>query len=111
MRYLHLVIALAAPLVSASACRPPKWIVGQTVQTSSGAVEGHAASTATEVSEYLGIPYAQPPVGSLRFQPPVRYSGKSKISGKNFVSASLWTWGSDRADSDNPGRRLFSIQH
>ncbi|EAQ84499.1 hypothetical protein CHGG_08513 [Chaetomium globosum CBS 148.51] len=84
MRYLHLVIALAAPLVAASACRPPKWRVGQPVQTSSGAVQGHAASTASEVSEYLGIPYAQPPVGALRFQPPVRYTGKGKIGGKSF---------------------------
>ncbi|KAH6617468.1 Alpha/Beta hydrolase protein [Chaetomium tenue] len=87
MRYLHLIIALAAPLVAASACRPPKWRVGQTVQTSSGAVEGHAASTASEVSEYLGIPYAQPPVRALRFQPPVRYNGKGKISGKSFGPA------------------------
>ncbi|KAK3291614.1 Alpha/Beta hydrolase protein [Chaetomium fimeti] len=87
MRCLPLIIALAAPLAAASACRPPKWTVGQTVHTSSGPVEGHAASTASEVSEYLGIPYAQPPVGSLRFQPPVRYTGETKISGKSFGAA------------------------
>ncbi|KAK4033356.1 Alpha/Beta hydrolase protein [Parachaetomium inaequale] len=87
MRSLDLLVALAAPLAAASACRPPKWTVGQTVQTSSGPVEGHAASVASGVSEYLGIPYAQPPVGSLRFQPPVRYSGTSKIDGKNFGPA------------------------
>ncbi|KAH6842381.1 Alpha/Beta hydrolase protein [Chaetomium sp. MPI-CAGE-AT-0009] len=87
MRCFPLILALAAPLVAASTCRPPKWTVGQTVQTTSGPVEGHAASTASEVSEYLGIPYAQPPVGSLRFQPPVRYSGKTKISGKSFGAA------------------------
>jgi hypothetical protein len=86
MRSLSLIIALAAPLAAASACRPPKWTVGQTVQTSSGPVEGHAASVASGVSEYLGIPYAQPPVGSLRFQPPVRYSGANKIDGRKFVS-------------------------
>jgi carboxylesterase type B len=55
------------------------------VQTTSGPVDGHAASVASGVSEYLGVPYAQPPVGSLRFQPPVRYNGTGKIDGKNFV--------------------------
>ena len=111
MRYLHLVIALAAPLVAASACRPPEWTVGQTVHTSSGAVEGHAASTASEVSEYLGIPYAQPPVGNLRFQPPVRYSGKGKIGGKSFVSASLPTQKLTVLTSTNLGGRMLPIQH
>jgi hypothetical protein len=92
MRSLSLIIALAAPLAAASVCRPPRWTVGQTVQTTSGPVEGHAASVASGVSEYLGIPYAQPPVGSLRFQPPVRYSAASKIDGKSFVSYSRGVW-------------------
>jgi hypothetical protein len=90
MRRLSLItIALAIPLASASVCRPPKWTVGQTVQTTSGPVDGHPASVASGVSEYLGIPYAQPPVGSLRFQPPVRYNGTKKIDGKNYVSFTL----------------------
>ncbi|KAK4245436.1 Alpha/Beta hydrolase protein [Corynascus novoguineensis] len=87
MRHLELIFALVAPLVAASACRPPKWSVGQTVHTTSGPVEGHAAPVAKEVSEYLGIPYALPPVGNLRFQPPVRYTGSSKIDGKTFGPA------------------------
>ncbi len=37
------------------------------VQTSSGPVQGLDHH---EVYEYLGIPYAQPPVGGLRWQPP-----------------------------------------
>ncbi|KAL2148983.1 hypothetical protein VTH82DRAFT_1669 [Thermothelomyces myriococcoides] len=66
---------------------PPKWPVGQTVKTTSGPVEGHAASVAKEVSEYLGIHYALPPVGDLRFQPPVRYNGSRKIVAKDFGPA------------------------
>lgn len=62
------------------------WNVGQAIETSSGRIIGHAASNATEVSEYLGIPFAQPPVGSLRFQPPVQYKGTSIINAAAFVS-------------------------
>ncbi|WYZ44121.1 hypothetical protein EsH8_VII_000557 [Colletotrichum jinshuiense] len=60
------------------------WTVGQAIETSSGRIIGHAASNATEVSEYLGIPFAQPPVGSLRFQPPVQYKGTSIINAAAF---------------------------
>ncbi|KAF9877562.1 carboxylesterase [Colletotrichum karsti] len=61
-----------------------RWTVGESVETSSGRVEGHSAADADQVSEYLGIPYAQPPVGSLRFQPPVKYAGSSTINGSAF---------------------------
>jgi Carboxylesterase family len=60
----------------------------KTVNTTSGPVSGHAASNSSaNVSEYLGIPYAQPPVGDLRFAPPVQYNGTSPINGTNFVSS------------------------
>lgn len=62
------------------------WVVGQTVSTTSGPVQGHAASEASEVSEYLGIPFAQPPTGRLRFEPPVAYNGSSTINGTDYVS-------------------------
>lgn len=62
------------------------WVVGQTVSTTSGPVQGHAASDASQVSEYLGIPFAQPPTGRLRFEPPVAYNGSSNINGTDYVS-------------------------
>ena len=80
---------LAASLAAAAArsdVRRDEWTVGRRVETTSGPVEGHAAPNATDVSEYLGIPYAKPPIDGLRFQPPVRYEGSSTINGTNFVS-------------------------
>lgn len=66
--------------------RASNWTVGQTVQTTSGPVRGHAAyDVTTEVSEYLGIPYAIPPVGDLRWTAPQRYNGSSTINGSLFV--------------------------
>jgi len=63
--------------------------VGAQIQTSSGVVSGHPASNASGVSEYLGIPFAQPPVGKLRFQPPVPLSSPSSVvNGSAFVSIS-----------------------
>lgn len=60
--------------------------VGSPVKTTSGLVHGHRAHNATTVSEYLGIPFAEPPVGPLRFAPPVRYHGKGDLSGNKHVS-------------------------
>ena len=54
--------------------------IGATVQTSSGAIVGHAARNRTRVSEYLGIPYAKPPLGDLRFAAPQDYAA-SQSSG------------------------------
>lgn len=56
--------------------------VGYPINTTSGLVSGHAAPNASTVSEYLGIPYAVPPLGELRFAPPVRYYGSGNLSGE-----------------------------
>ncbi|KAG9232100.1 putative carboxylesterase [Amylocarpus encephaloides] len=61
--------------------------VGQTVQTTSGPVKGHAATVKNTVSSYFGIPYAIPPVGALRFMPPIRYYGGSTLEGSKIGHA------------------------
>lgn len=58
--------------------------IGSTVNTTSGPVIGHPASDANQVSEYLGIPYAKPPSGQLRFEPPQPYNGNALINGSSF---------------------------
>ena len=78
-------IATDAPLHGAVARQNARWKVGQVVQTSSGAVQGHASRNFSHVSEYLGVPYAQPPVGNLRFQPPVKFSGTKAINASSYV--------------------------
>ncbi|TVY75945.1 Cholinesterase [Lachnellula suecica] len=62
----------------------PKTTTGLSVHTSSGIIDGHAASDATAVSEYLGIPFAEPPVGELRFAAPQKYNGGSVVNGTDF---------------------------
>jgi len=42
----------------------------QYVRTQNGIVKGHDATNRSTVFEYLGLPYAQSPVGNLRFAPP-----------------------------------------
>jgi Carboxylesterase family len=63
------------------------WIVGQAVKTTSGTIIGHAASKRSAVSEYLGIPFAQPPLGKLRFAAPQPFKSNGKVIASNFVSS------------------------
>lgn len=85
MQFFTAVAALSLPLAWATKD------VGQVVETSSGPVNGHAAIKHPEVSEYLGIPYAQPPVGDLRFAPPVEYVGSSLLDGASFVGLQFYS--------------------
>lgn len=59
---------------------------GVTVVTSSGKINGQPAKTQSLVSEYLGIPYAQPPVGELRFVAPVRFKSDQTLDAFVYVS-------------------------
>ncbi|TVY37926.1 Cholinesterase [Lachnellula subtilissima] len=60
------------------------WLTGQTVNTTSGLVSGHGATNQSGVSEYLGIPFAQPPIGDLRFAAPVKFTGSTSLNGTSF---------------------------
>ena len=66
-------------------------VVGPVVNTTSGPVTGHAAPKATQVSEYLGIPYAEPPLGQLRFAAPQTFQHPRPINASSFVTNSPLT--------------------
>ena len=57
-----------------------------TVQTANGPITGHPAVNRSNVAEFLGIPYAQPPIGSLRFAPPEPYNSSEEYIASDWVS-------------------------
>lgn len=64
--------------------RSETWAVGQSVQTTSGTVIGKGADWKPEVSAYLGIPFAESPVGKLRFAAPVAFKGNGTFNATKF---------------------------
>jgi hypothetical protein len=71
MQHLLLITAIIASLGETTAAS--LYHRSSRVQTTSGIIVGHKASNKTDVTEFLGIRYAQAPVGELRFAAPVSY--------------------------------------
>lgn len=63
--------------------------IGKEVHTTSGIVHGHAAVNRTQVSEYLGIPFAKPPVKDLRFAAPEPYRSNAYFNASSFGTTCL----------------------
>ena len=73
-----------AALVALSICNPLVWAATEApvVETTKGPVVGIDKG---EVTEYLGLPYAAPPVGELRWRPPTEHAPwKKPLDGTKF---------------------------
>lgn len=89
MYSIKLVAACASLLASASA--------GPSVHLDNGLeVQGRIASDASKVAEFLGIPYAAPPLDALRWEPPQPYvvsqSGNSTALNATVLPPSCWQY-------------------
>jgi para-nitrobenzyl esterase len=87
---------------SAQAARPP------VVSTATGKVQGFINNT---VAEFLGIPYAAPPVGSLRWQPPqaaASWQGTRQATTYGNTCAQITTLGVFAGPANNNEDCLYS---
>jgi hypothetical protein len=71
--------SLFYPITAAAVENTTPWTVGQTVNMSSGIIQGHTSPWASRVSEYLGIPFAKTPVGELIWSASGRYEGMDGV--------------------------------
>ncbi|KAK8744333.1 hypothetical protein OTU49_000751, partial [Cherax quadricarinatus] len=57
-------------------CPARSWAQDSSIKLRQGTVQGVVREASNrEIYAYLGIPYALPPVGNLRFKPPQRHNG------------------------------------
>lgn len=68
MHFKQLLFCLGV-LAHDVSCWEPSF-VGLTVETTAGQVQGFINSSTPGVRQFLGIPYAEAPLGALRFAPP-----------------------------------------
>jgi cholinesterase len=92
MKSIHLPVFVYFIFIPGIAFAKP---LGLTVNTHNGPITGHPAPNRSAVFEYLGIPYAQPPINHLRFAAPEKLQTKGKSG--TLIASSLapdcpWTY-------------------
>jgi carboxylesterase type B len=81
---IAVLLALAGNAFALTARGQPSCNAELTVETTSGTLHGFINSTAPGTRQWLGIPYAEPPIGSLRFQPPKRFTRAGQLTTQAF---------------------------
>jgi hypothetical protein len=82
--FVYWLLVLTVEVAYASTA---EWVVGQEIVTTSGKVKGSPASRPgySEVSQYVGIPFAEPPMGALRWMPAKKYISNKTIDATKWV--------------------------
>jgi carboxylesterase type B len=62
---------------------------GLVVQTTSGEIHGFINQSTPLVRQFLGVPYAQPPLGNLRFMPPQTKQNAGVINATAFAPSCM----------------------
>lgn len=62
---------------------------GLVVQTTVGEVHGFINASSPLVRQFLGVPYAEPPVGNLRFAPPETKPNSGTINATTFAPSCI----------------------
>jgi len=83
------LVVLLASLGTVSSSEPSNDTAGLIVQTTSGEVHGFINQTAPLVRQFLGVPYAEPPLGALRFAPPQTKTKGRPISATAFAPSCM----------------------
>jgi acetylcholinesterase len=65
------------------------------VDTTSGLVQGFVNDTTPNVAQYLGIPFAEPPVGARRWLPALSLSRRTKLINATRFGPSCPQWETD----------------
>jgi len=78
------MVSLLGVLVALLHLRTAYAVGGLTIETTSGPVTGFINGTTPHVTQFLGIPYAEPPVGPRRWLPSVIKSREKSIDATHF---------------------------
>ena len=108
-RFLQVWVVLAASVSHAVAVPAPRQTNDLEVVTTSGIVHGFINETVPGVRAFLGVPFARPPVGELRFLPPVPLNDSSRVVNATQFSASCSQFEGSGASAYNRDVREFVI--
>lgn len=104
MQHFFLSAATVASLFGSAVTSPAN---SSGIETSSGTILGHPASNSSHVTEFLGIRYAEAPVGELRFAAPKKF----EASPDTVFEASEWVGtphtATPEAHANSCSRRMF----
>jgi len=82
---LNIVAGLLLPVLSGASLPVLDIRHVAQVYTTSGLIIGHPSVNKTDVTEYLGVPYAASTAGSRRFLPPQRFTSSKKFIASTYV--------------------------